>query len=129
MKQSDNAKPDCIRAIRIHLADLYKNDRAKYKVCEQGMGYAIMAIERCIKPHGPLVEIFESFRDEIKIEIWRTYTKNPELWSYIGKGLMEAKIAVRDLLERTIAEARGITLQEYYQREGLIVECPIERVK
>ncbi len=119
------AKPDCIRAIKIHLAKLYENDRKKYKVCRQGMEHATKAIERCIvKINAPPAEIFEDFRAGLKFEIWRTYTKNSELWSYIGKGLMEAKIAVRALLERTIANARGITLQQYYQREGLIVECP-----
>lgn len=114
-------KSNCTRAIRTHLASL---DKAAHKTCEQGMVHAISVIGRHKYTSGTLVEIIEDFRKAIKFEIWQTYKNNPKLWSYIGDGLMEAKKAVRDLLERTTAKARGITLQQYYQEEGLIIECP-----
>ena len=86
-------KPECIAAIR---------DCMSNKSCVPGMNRAIAVLQGYIIKHCTDTGAITGYRDAIKYEIWLTNRDNPK--SSLIVGLIEAKVAVRDLLEKTTAK-------------------------
>lgn len=124
-----NAKKHAIDAINARRSWLYSNDRSRYDSCLLGLTVGIRLITFHTVQGLTTVEALEDWRDLFKRKLLGLQVLRPDDYQLKTLGLIEAKSAVRDLLERTIAKARGITLQQYYHEEGLTIEPPEERTE
>ncbi len=106
MNKTDQAKERVILAINTRLGALYVDDRAKCKECTPGMTAAIEMIEGQIYYYKTPMEMVEIWRDSIKNKLWSIWYHKTADCLLVNKGLIEAKRAVRTVLENMIAEAQ-----------------------
>ncbi len=93
-------KPECVAEIRHCMSILSTKNKRKHKACVPGMNKAIDVVQGYLIKHATDIDAMTDFRDAIKYQIMITIKDNPK--SRLIPGMVEAKIAVRGLLENLI---------------------------
>ena len=103
----EQARQKTIRAINKRRGYFYCNHKVKYHGCNQGMSLAIALIESYTMHFDTPIEAIEGWREVIKHELKRNWGAHQEGYREINRGLIEAKKAVRTLIEFVRACRKG----------------------